>query len=111
MGKITSSKRNGEQIVFEVEVDYEEAIGLQGHFNNVHLFSENVAEFETNIATRGKNGATKYFLIPRKIRNKMNLSSMVNCQKIETKEKILFVYVVDKNSPNGMMVPIEKSNQ
>lgn len=96
MGKILSSKRNDKGVLFEVEVNYEEATLLQGHYDSVHLFTENIADFETNISSRGKNSVTKYFLIPRNLRKSVDYKCPVNCQKIETGEKIIFIYVVDK---------------
>lgn len=97
MGKILNSKRNGKGLVFEVEVDYDEATLLQGHYDDVYLFTENVAEYQTNISSRGKNSVTKYFLIPKNLRNNVDYKCPVNCQKIETDEKIIFIYVVDKS--------------
>ena len=99
MGKIISSKRSDNGILFEVEVDYDEATILQGHYDDIHLFTEKIADFETNISSRGKNSVTKYFLIPRNLRKNVDYKCPVNCQKIETEEKIIFVYVVDKNMP------------
>ncbi len=96
MGSITTSRKVDGKIVFEVEVDPEEATLLQGHYNDVHLFTERVAEFKTNIATRGKNSCTKYFLIPKMLRKNLDYHCPVNCQKIETKERVMFIYVVDK---------------
>jgi hypothetical protein len=103
MGKILSSKRNSNGILFEVEVDYDEATILHGHYDDVHIFTEKIAEFETNISSRGKNSVTKYFLIPRHLRKNVDYKCPVNCQKIETDEKIIFVYVVDKNMPAMML--------
>lgn len=97
MGRIISSKRTTKGILFEVEVDYEEAIILKGHYDDVHLFSEKVAEFKTNISSRGKNSVTKYFLIPKHLRRNVDYNLPVSCQKIETEKKIIFIYVVDKN--------------
>ena len=96
MGKILSSRRQGKGILFEVEVGYDEATILHGHYDDVHLFTEKIAEFETNISSRGKNSATKYFLIPKNLRRNVDYKCPVNCQKIETGDKIIFVYVVDK---------------
>lgn len=97
MGTVLSSKKRDDgKIVFEIIVDYEEATQLKGHMEDVHLFSEKIADIETNIATRGKNEATKYFLIPKKIRKKMKVPAQVSCQKIETPTKSIFIYVVDK---------------
>ena len=70
MGAILSSRMKDDgKIVFEISVDYEESIQLQGHMDNVHLFSENASDIETNISQRGKNEATKYFLIPKSFIN------------------------------------------
>jgi hypothetical protein len=96
MGKILSSKRNGEGVVFEIEMDYDEATLLQGHYDSVHMFTEKIAEFVTNISSRGKNSVTKYFLIPRNLRKDVDYKCPVSCQKIDTRDKIIFIYVVDK---------------
>jgi len=97
MGKIISSKtaKNG-NIVCEVVLDYEEALQLKGNIKNVHLFSEDVAEIKTNLSTRGKNEATKYFLIPKELRYNIKFTDKVKCQKLETDSKVIFIYVVDK---------------
>ncbi len=96
MGRITTSKNDNGKIIFEVELEPEESTQLKGHYADVHLFTENVAEFETNIATRGKNSCTKYFLIPKNLRKDLDYKCPVNCQKIETKDRTIFIYVVDK---------------
>jgi hypothetical protein len=97
MGTILGSKLKGEgKVIFEVLMDYEEAVQLQGHMDNIHLFSENITDLKTKISTRGKNAATKYLLIPRSLRKNIKFDKEINCQKIELKEKIIFVYVVDK---------------
>lgn len=97
MGSIISSKmiKDG-KVVYEIMMDYEESLQLQGHVKNVHIFSEDVADIKTNLSGRGKNEATKYFLIPRELRKNIKLTDKVKCQKIETDSKLFFVYVVDK---------------
>ena len=96
MGKVLSSKRSSTGLLFEVELGYDEATLLKGHYDDVHMFTEKIAEFETNISSRGKYSVTKYFLIPRHLRKDVNYNCPVNCQKIDTKDKIIFIYVVDK---------------
>lgn len=97
MGSIVSSKsaKDG-KIIYEVLMDYDESLQLKGRIKNVHLFSEDVAEIKTNLSSRGKNEATKYFLIPRELRHDMKFTDKVKCQKLETQSKIIFIYVVDK---------------
>ncbi|MBD3249290.1 hypothetical protein GF336_04560 [Candidatus Woesearchaeota archaeon] len=97
MGTILSSKTTKEgDIVYEILVDYEESLQLKGRVKNVHVFSEDVADIKTNLSGRGKNEATKYFLIPTSLRKNIKLTDKVKCQKLETESKNIFVYVVDK---------------
>jgi hypothetical protein len=97
MGNILGTKTTKDgKVVFEVELDYEESLQLKGYIKNIHLFSEDVADIKANLSQRGKNEATKYFLIPRELRTNLKFNEKVRCQKIETDNKIIFVYVVDK---------------
>ena len=97
MGRILGTKTTKDsKVIFEVELDYEESLQLKGHIKNIHVFSEDVADIKTNLSQRGKNEATKYFLIPRELRSNLKFNEKVKCQKLETDAKIVFVYVVDK---------------
>jgi len=97
MGRILGTKTTKEgKVIFEVELGYEEALQLKGYINNICVFSEDAAEIKTNLSQRGKNEATKYFLIPRELRSNLRFNEKVKCQKLETDTKIIFVYVVDK---------------
>jgi hypothetical protein len=97
MGQVISSRvcENG-KVVFEVSVDYEEAIQLRGFLNNIHIFSEDVANISTRLSQRGKNEATKYFLIPKELRKDLRFNEEVRCQRVDTRTKTVFIYVVDK---------------
>jgi len=99
MGIILSSKREHDKVVVETLLEHHELTQLRGELDDVHIFSEKVADSETNIACRGKNEATKYFLIPRHLRKDLDLGSRepVLCQRINTPEKIIFIYVVNRN--------------
>lgn len=97
MGSIISSKvKEDGKIIFEVIVDSEEALQLRGNMNNVHVFSDDVIDVITNVAERGKNESTKYFLVPKQARKNFKLSGSVRCQKFDAKNKTFFIYVVDK---------------
>lgn len=97
MGAVLNSRtKEDNKMVFEIVVDYDEALQLKGHINNVHLFSEDVAEVETRLAKRGKDESTYYFLVPKELRKNLPVKGKVKCQKIETKTKLMFVYVLDK---------------
>ena len=97
MGKILGTKTTKDnKIIFEVEMDYEESLKLKGHIKNVHVFSEDAAEIKSNLSQRGTNEATKYFLIPRELRDNLNFNEQVECQKIDTDTRTIFVFVVNK---------------
>ena len=100
MGTIISSKKDGESVILEILADYEEFLQLKGHLNEVRLFTENIAEVQTNISQRGKNQATKYFLIPRQFRKGFRFDNATSCQRLDIKDKVLFIYVVDKLKVN-----------
>lgn len=97
MGSILSSKATKDgRIVFEVLMDYDEALQLRGHVNNVHMFSEEETNTEANISERGKFESTKYFLIPKELRKNLRFNSKVMCQRIETPKHIAYIYLIDK---------------
>jgi len=87
-----------DKVVFEVEMDYDDSLLLKGNIRNVHLFSEDAAEVDTHLSQRGTNEATKYFLIPRTLREGLDFDGEVKCQKIETKDKKIFIFALDKKN-------------
>ena len=98
MGLITSSKVVKDKIVFSVCMGQEEALQLRGHVEDIHIFSGRIADIRTNLSGRGKNCATKYFLVPRELRKgiKFPQTKQISCQRIDTKEHAIFVYLVNK---------------
>ena len=97
MGTILSSRvKDDGKVVLEVCVDYDEALQLKGHMESVHVFSEKIADVKTNMVQRGKNESTKYFLIPKGMRTNMGYKGISKCQRIETKSKMIFIYIMDK---------------
>ena len=96
MGIILSSKIKKDNIVFELLMDYQEALQLRGQIENIHLFSDNVSHLKTNISTRGKKGSTKYLLIPKELRFNINFNQKINCQKLELSDKVIFIYTLEK---------------
>jgi len=97
MGTILGTKMKGDDsVVFEIEMNYEESLKLKGHIKNIHIFSEDAAEVKTNLSQRGTNEATKYFLIPRELREGLDFDKNVKCQKIETDNGSIFIFVTCK---------------
>ena len=95
MGSITNSKVVKDKIVFSVKMEQEEALQLRGHVEDIHIFSERIADIRTNLSGRGKDSATKYFLVPRELRKdiKFPQTKQISCQRIDTKEHAIFVYL------------------
>lgn len=98
MGTIIQARKEGTKIVSEVLTDYEEYLQLRGHLDNIRLFSENASQIQTNISQRGRNYATKYFLIPRQFRKGFKFNNVTSCQKLDFDDKVIFVYVINKTS-------------
>ena len=98
MGTILGTKMTkDDKVIFEVEMDYKDSLKLKGHVKDIHLFSEDAAVIKTNLSQRGTNEATKYFLIPRELRDGLDFNKNVKCQNIETDTKKIFIFAVDKN--------------
>ncbi len=97
MGHIIGIKTTkDDKVIVEVQMDYKESLQLKGHIKNIHLFSENAAEVKTTLSQRGTNDATKYFLIPRELRQGLSFAKEVKCQRIDTDKRVIFVYMMDK---------------
>ena len=96
MGLILGSKKKDDKVVLDVEMDYEEYLQLEGHMEDVHIVSANSELLKTNISERGKNSATKYFLIPRQLRGDFSFDEQVKVKRMDKDGQALFVYFVDK---------------
>lgn len=98
MGSILGSEVSEDgKVIFEVMVDKAEALQMQGHLDNVHVFSGETDHIKSRISFRGKNEATKYFLIPREMREDITKNKEVKCQVLETKDETIYIYHVNKN--------------
>ena len=98
MGEILSTKVGKDSVVFSVKMEQKEALQLKGHVEDIHIFSQRIADIRTNLSSRGKNCATKYFLVPRELRKdiKFPQTKQISCQRIDTTEHAIFVYLVSK---------------
>ncbi len=96
MGIILKSKiLPDNRIKLKVCLGEDEALFLKGCIRNIRIFSSDLCTQESCITERGKNGVTKYFKIPQKLRNrKKKKFSDIKCQRIESGNKVMFVYLV-----------------
>lgn len=94
MGTILSSRiLSGNIIKLKISLNEEEALSLKGCVKNIHTFSSDLCTQESCITEKGKDGVTKYFKIPPKLRNrKKKKFSDIKCQRIESKGKVMFIY-------------------
>ena len=83
-------------IILEMRVSQEEFRQLRGELNDIYLFTDRVANVPSKVSLRGRNEATRYFLIPRQLRKEIAVHGKVSCQRIENSGKSIFVYVLDR---------------
>jgi len=99
VGSILCSRQYGneqDKVVVELLLDKAEYRQLRGELDRVYLFSERVAGTPSRVSLRGRNEATRYFLIPRQLRKRLAVHGCVSCQRIESEDgKSIFVYVLD----------------
>ncbi|MGM5481310.1 MAG: hypothetical protein ACQESE_02770 [Nanobdellota archaeon] len=87
---------SSEKLVVELELDTDEYRNLQGHVDNLHVFAEEALYTPARVSMRGKNEATKYFLIPRNLRKGLHIYGNVACNRLQSPDgKQIFVYMVD----------------
>jgi len=98
MGIIISSKAlSDSRVLCKVLVSKNEFQDLKNHFKNIHLFAADLCADDTKLIQRGRDGATKYFLLPFNLRfRKQKAFGKISCQRIETDAKIFYMYVIDK---------------
>ena len=87
MGSVLGFKvlKNG-GMKYKIVLDYAEALQLKGHRRNIHVFSQ---ETITNLMAQKR---ANYLRIPR---TEIIQSKQAVCQRIETKEKAIFVFAID----------------
>ena len=99
MGSIIGSRtiKKGKTMLVEVELDYDEFTSLGGHFKKVHLFSEDVMNMRSTLSSKGIHSSTKYFLIPRTLRDGISLDDAgdIICHRLNLKNRAMFIYLVN----------------
>jgi hypothetical protein len=97
VGEILCSRRYSDpaKVIVEVLLDQQEFRQLRGEMDDVYLFSDKAACVPSKVSLRGRNEATKYFLIPRQLRKQIMIHGGVSCQRFEHDGKSIFVYVLD----------------
>ncbi len=99
MGTIISTeKRDDDKINLTIGVTKREALNLKGEMENIVILADNNISKESKISKRGNKDATKYFLIPKELRENLRTESVVKCQRLDVKGKTYFVYLIDQET-------------
>jgi hypothetical protein len=97
MGKILNIlNKSDDRVEVTLEFDLEYFKKLRGNLDKVHLFSEDVLEFDSKLVSRGKGDSTKYLLIPKEINTEVFSREDINYSVIEEPDKFLFIFGVNK---------------
>lgn len=97
MARILELKNtNDKKVLANVELSQDEYNFLKGNIENIHVFSENNLIKLSRLVQRGKKESTKYFLLPKILREDIIPTNNVKCNKIETSKKKLFIFEIEK---------------
>ena len=69
---------------------------LKGSLDKIHLFSEDVLDFDSKLVSRGKDESTKYLLIPKEINSEIFAREDVTYSVIEEPDKLFLIFAVNK---------------
>ena len=88
--------KSDDKVEVTLTIDREYLKNLKGNLDKLHLFSENVLEYDSKLVSRGKDESTKYLLIPKEINYDVFARDDVNYGVIEKEDKYLFIFSVNK---------------
>ena len=77
-----------------LELTSKEALWLKGNLDKMPIFSENNLEYETRLIKRGKRESSKYFLLPKELRENLFPFNNVLCNNIKTKTRNLIIFSI-----------------
>ena len=91
--------RDDGKMVVEILIDDHEFQFISSDLRDLCLFSKKIVNTEANLILKGKNNATKYFLVPKTLRKNLEVIGKVTCQKMDMPESIAFIYIIEKPPP------------
>jgi hypothetical protein len=97
MGIILRSEYNEDHYIAEVKLDIAEWKGLKGSSCNIYLIPEEHAVTNATFIEKGKKGSSKYLLLPKNLRENIQLKKVTPCVKIENGNKIIISYILEKS--------------
>ena len=104
MGEILASRVKDQRIIFTIAVDENEALELKGSIKKIHLFSLDMCNTDSGILEKGKDGRTKFFLMPTEHKSKSkNKPEIKSVQKISLNTKNIFIYLCEKSKDQPIL--------
>jgi len=99
MGRILELKNTeAKTVIANIELTKEEYQYLKGNIENIRVFSDDNLKKESRLVQRGKKESTKYFLLPRILREGIIPSTNVKCDRMKTKDKDVFIFEIGKQN-------------
>lgn len=96
MAKILSTRQIRDKTVFKVEADMMESLNLRGNLRNVVMFPLDACDIRSQIIEKGRDGATKHFLLPMALRQKSKgRPNNITYQAHDMEEKAVFIFSLD----------------
>lgn len=97
MGKITNIRSTSkDKVQVTLDMTQSEVMWLAGNLDKMFLFSNKNLETRTRLVQRGKRDSTKYFLMPKELRDDVIPSNSVMCTRMEDQKNCLFIFSVPK---------------
>ena len=96
MASAVKIEREGESVLMQMKLSLDEFRQLKGELDELFVIAREASKTPSRVSMRGKNEATKYFLIPRNFRKNLSLRGKVSCQRVDDCISSTFVYHVRK---------------
>lgn len=97
MAEIISTSVKKDDVIISLKLTRQEYMELSGHYDDILCLAKAAVVNPAKIYLPGQQSSTKYFLIPKNIRDCLPDDSEVKCQKIDTSTAHIIVYVVQKD--------------
>lgn len=96
MAIIVGSRQVRDKVVFKVEADMSESLNLKGNLRNVIMFPLDTCDIDSQIIEKGREGATKHFLLPMSLRKKnKGRPNNISYQAHDMNEKAVFIFSLE----------------
>jgi hypothetical protein len=103
MASIMGSERVGEDnVIAHIKLSLDDFEALKGSMDKIHLIPEKGASDFSSVYARGRNGNTKYFRIPKELKDGLPMKKKeaevkddIPCIRTKSENKILWTFIVN----------------